>query len=371
MKCHVNIPATPVNKYSIYINNDLLVRVDKLIPHSLSFSKIVIITDNKVKKLHAHAVNESCKKRTANVILLSIPAGEQAKIHRTKQILEEKMLAQHCGRDTLIIALGGGVVGDLAGFIAATYMRGIPYLQIPTSLLAMVDSSVGGKTGIDNSLGKNLIGAFWQPCAVIADIQCLKTLPKRHLINGLVEALKMFLTHDAQGFYYAEKNLPKILDKNELVLKRIIAKAVTIKAQVVADDEKENHQRMILNFGHTIGHALEVLSHYSMLHGYAVGLGILIEMKIAELLGILETTLFLRVQEIFARLGITHKLLQPFDVLQIIKATRLDKKAKQGQVNYILLNTLGHVHQSQKNIAHPVPDHIVMAAVRSIQNGGK
>jgi 3-dehydroquinate synthase len=277
------------------------------------------------------------------------------------------MLAQHCGRDTVILALGGGVVGDLAGFTAATYMRGIPYIQLPTTLLAMVDSSIGGKTGIDTPQGKNLIGAFWQPTAVVADLDCLKTLSPTQLINGLIEAIKMFLTSDKTGLDYVQHNLEKIVAGDIEALSYVISHAIAIKIDVVQRDEKEQNLRMILNFGHTIGHALEKMTHYDLLHGYAVGLGILVEAKIAQLKGLLSAEDYHTIEMLLAELEITRDHLLGFDPKEIIQNTKSDKKTKHGHVNYILLEKLGKYHEKNAHVAHPIDDELVTQAFLTLR----
>ncbi len=203
----VNLPASPTASYPIFIRTNILQQITAWLPKTTAIGCIVVITDRAVKKLYANTLVTKLKQQGHRVLLLTIAGGEKSKDYLTQHRLQARMLQQRCGRDTLCIALGGGVVGDLTGYVAATYMRGVPFIQIPTTLLAMVDSSVGGKTGINTPHGKNLIGAFWQPQAVVADMQCLETLPQQHLINGLIEALKMFLTNDAASFVLCAKKL--------------------------------------------------------------------------------------------------------------------------------------------------------------------
>lgn len=330
------------------------------------YKKIAIITDNSVKKRYAMKLIHLLHEQSYEVILLSFAAGEQSKdIHTFTKIINT-MLAHQYSKDTLILALGGGVVGDISGFVSATYMRGLPYIQIPTTLLAMVDSSVGGKTAIDLKHGKNLIGAFWQPTSVIIDPHCLSTLPKKHLINGLIEALKMFLTHSKKHVFYLQKNLDHILKLNKRKLHNIIYQALIIKSSVVMQDEKDKHARMILNFGHTIGHALEKVSQYKILHGHAVAFGILVEAKISELLKILSKEDFLVIQTIIESLGFNRKKLKKFNITEIIKASKIDKKAHAGQVNYVLLKSIGAVYIHNNHYVHPVLDHIVEKAFNAI-----
>lgn len=359
---YVHIPAQPASSYPIHIGPGLLEKPQIWLGNATSYERIILITDHSVKKHYGHSLVKRLIAAGYPAQLLSFPAGEKSKQQQTKQLLEEKMLRQRCGRNTLCLALGGGVVGDLTGFIAATYMRGIPYLQIPTTLLAMVDSSVGGKTGIDTPYGKNLLGAFWQPIAVVADTACLNTLPQKQLINGLVEALKMFLTNDLASWEYAVQHLDQLMKGDEVILQDVIHRAVTIKAKVVEQDEQENNLRMVLNLGHTIGHALEKINDYKMLHGYAVAYGILVEAKIAELLGILSPENYTTIQVQFARLGIRGNVLKKMKATQIIQATRSDKKVKMGTARYVLLKNLGEVYTEKNVSAHPVADSVVREA---------
>jgi 3-dehydroquinate synthase len=368
-----SIPATPAFSYPIIIGPDLLEKPDLWLPKKLNFKKIIIITDHIVKKYYGNKLSnilnkyKILKKQNYAVFIFSFSAGEKSKNIMAKINLEEKMLKYHCSRDSLIIALGGGVTGDLAGFIAATYMRGIPYIQIPTTLLAIVDSSVGGKTSIDNCYGKNLIGSFWQPKAVIADTNCLDSLPTKQLNCGLIEALKMFLTSDFNSFKYLQKNIKLI---NKKTLENIITRAIKIKSTIVSQDEKENNLRMILNFGHTIGHAIEKISNYKILHGYAVGLGILLETKISVLLNILDPIDYLKIKAILAQLDIDYRLLAKFNINKIILATKTDKKSLSGKARYIILKNIGEIYtlsdRSGHIIAHPVSDIMIKKAYSEI-----
>lgn len=330
------------------------------------FNKIVIITDHVVKKQYALSLNKQLKKSGHDTLLLSFPAGEKFKNSETKQKLENTMLLHRCDRDTLIIALGGGVVGDMAGFIAATFLRGVAYIQIPTTLLAMVDSSVGGKTAINTQYGKNLIGAIYQPQCVIADVNTLKTISKKARINGLIEAIKMFLTHDAKSFYYTQSHLSHLVQGKSYFLKNIIARAVNIKLKVVERDEKEKNERVLLNFGHTIGHALEKISNYVLPHGYAVGYGILVEATISHQLGFLDKQQLLIIQDVMSELGIHGDYLKKFDIVKLLQATRNDKKSSFNQVKYILLKKIGSAYIVKKNYSHSVSDKMVRQAFKDV-----
>lgn len=374
-KISIKIPAIPATRYPIWIQANLLQQPQRWLPKPSAVDNIVIITDHRVKKLYGRTLTQTLQSQGWRVLLLAFPAGEHSKNQHTKQQLEEKMLRAGCGRNTLCLALGGGVTGDLSGFIAATYLRGIPVIQIPTTLLAMVDSSVGGKTAIDTVYGKNLIGAFWQPMAVISDIDCLQSLPQTQWVNGLIEAVKMFLTSDRRSFQWLQKQLPRCLSRDNDVVQTLIQRAVAIKAAVVAQDVREQRgPRAILNFGHTIGHALEKVTGYKMLHGYAVAYGILVEAKIAELSGILPTADFAIIAALLAELGIYAGDLKKYSITALIRATRHDKKSRSGKVHYVLLETIGAVHITAQNYVHPVPDNIVKHALHTLleaNNAGK
>lgn len=362
-KIDINMNMGEKNSYTINIQKGLLSNIS-WIPKQ--YKKIAIITDHVVKKKYATPLVELLQQKSYEVILLSFSSGEKSKNIHTFIKIVNSMLENRYGKDTLVLALGGGVVGDLAGFISATYMRGLAYIQIPTTLLAMVDSSVGGKTAIDMTQGKNLIGAFWQPKAVIIDTHCLSSLSKKHLINGLIEALKMFLTHNKEYFKFLQKNLDAVLKCNKEKLHKIIYQALIIKSSVVMQDEKDNHVRMVLNFGHTIGHALEKISHYKILHGHAVAFGILVESKISEILNILPKKDFLIIQSIIESLGFTRDKLKKFNIKEIINATKIDKKVKAGRVNYVLIKSIGKVYIKNNHYVHEVLDHIVEKAFNAI-----
>lgn len=363
----ISLKPKPMKRYDIWIGTELLSHVTHYFPKTSSQHTVVIITDHTVKKYYAAALQNVLQAQGYRSLVFSFAAGEQYKTAVTKASLEQKMFAAHCDRDTLIVALGGGVVGDLAGFIAATYMRGIAYIQMPTSLLAMIDSSVGGKTGINTDAGKNLIGAFWQPQAVISDLSLLDSLPKKQLHNGLFEAVKIFLTCDKKYFDECDKKLSLLLKRDLNALGHIVHRAVQLKAQVVAQDEQEKNLRMILNFGHTIGHALEQLSNYKILHGYAVGLGMLVEAQISVLLGYLSNEAFEQIYAVITKLGVTLNDLKKFAATDIIRLTKLDKKNKQQTVQYILLNGIGSVKYENNRTSHPVPDHLVRRALSILQ----
>lgn len=365
---NIKLPVAPAVQYKVFVAPGLLKSLPKILKELKSAARYVIITDTFVEKIFGEKLLSTLKKANLQADLISFSAGEKNKNEETHRKLTHAMLAKKCGRDTMILALGGGVVGDIAGYVAATYMRGIPYIQIPTSLLAMVDSSIGGKVGVDTKYGKNLIGAFWHPEAVIADIDCLKNLPQEQLVNGLMEAVKIFLTYDQAAFESVEKNWKKILAKNSALLQKIIARAIELKIGVVVRDEHEANERMVVNWGHTIGHAVEHLSRYKFLHGYSVALGILVESKISQLLGVLSEKDFQTVQTALKKFGINEKDLQKFKISDIVNQTLIDKKARNGKVKYVLLEKIGKVKTTQKMFGHEVEEKTVKTALKFFTN---
>ena len=358
---HIHLKK-PTHTYPIHIDADWQ-DVASWLPKK-AFSQIVIISDDTIQKHYGLQLQQRLQNADHQSILLSFKDGEHYKNPETKQTLEQAMLAHYCDRQTLIIALGGGVVGDVAGFVAATYMRGISYIQIPTTLLAMVDASIGGKTGINTPFGKNLIGAIHQPMGVVIDVALLQSLPEKHLINGFIEIIKIFLTSDAPSFYDVYTSGQDIIHNNQSLLKKTIIQAIKLKAAVVKRDELELGERGLLNFGHTIGHALEKITKHSLLHGYAVGYGILIETEIAYLHGLLTHHERLIIKQCLAHFGIYGKDLENYDVMQIIQATKNDKKNRQGQVHYVLLKSIGNVYTKDGLFVHPVHDEMVQKAFK-------
>jgi 3-dehydroquinate synthase len=361
----VKLKKTVDESYEIIVEAGLSKRIPALLVRRYPASRYVIIADRITEKLIGKKLESGLRAKGMQTLLLVVPGGERSKSREEKARIEDLMLKAGCDRKSLVIAVGGGVVGDLAGFVAATYMRGIRYVQVPTTMLAMVDSAIGGKTGIDTALGKNLIGAFCQPEAVLADPALLRALPARQLANGLVEAAKMFMTSDARGFSYLKKHLSSALSGNPEVLARIIARAVAVKAAVVSADEKEGGKRMVLNFGHTIGHALEKLSGYRILHGEAVALGILVEGRMAMNAGALSRTDYDAIQNLLAALGTHPKILSRFAPSAVVRATKGDKKSVGGHARYVLLTGIGSVKKSGGAYAHAAPDREVLKALRA------
>ncbi len=352
----------PTEKYPILIGQGLLKNAGKIIAPGFASHQIVIITDRMVEKLYGLELRKTLQEADFKVEILSFPPGEKHKNQTTVTALQHAMLKKKYGRDTLILALGGGVVGDVAGYVAATYLRGIPYIQVPTTLLAMVDSSVGGKVGIDTPYGKNTLGAFYQPVRVIVDTALVCQLPTAQFLNGLFEVIKGFFISDVDGLKLCKKLNLKNPGSTLEIVEKIITLSVQFKAKIIKEDEKESNKRRILNFGHTLGHALEKLSHYTLPHGYAVGYGMIAEAKIAQVLGILPAQDFAFLQTYLEYFGLKPGLLQKYSSQEIIKATLMDKKVRGNKPYYVLLEKIGQVYTKEGQYAQPVEDKIAEKA---------
>ncbi len=347
------------------INGKLNELINKVLPPLLEkTSHIVVVTDKHVEKLHLAKLLALLPKE--NIQVIAIKPGELSKSRATKAKIETLMFEEYCDRNTLLIAFGGGLIGDLTGFIAATFMRGIRYINIPTTLLAMVDSSIGGKVGINVPQGKNLVGTYWQPKKIIMDVDFLATLPRSQIINGSIEALKMFLTCDVEAVAKFENNVTAIISGKADILSWLIQRSVEIKSKIVQQDERETELRKILNFGHTVGHAIEKASDYQLLHGIAIGYGILIESKIASLLGYFPEKEYQRVKAILEKLSINKEILSKFDLNNLILLMRSDKKNQSGEIYCVLLNGIGSVNQDKNLVAHPIDEELIKRAVQTI-----
>ncbi|MEK7619265.1 MAG: 3-dehydroquinate synthase [Patescibacteria group bacterium] len=360
----VRIPPSFARAYPIAFGS--LGTHAKILRPILKDSSCVIITDSTVKRLYGESVRATLKRISrGRVEIAAFPVGERSKTQEIKTKLEHEMLKKNFGRDTCVIALGGGVVGDLAGFVASTYCRGVPLVQMPTTLLAMVDSSIGGKVAIDTPYGKNMIGAFWQPAAVCIDPAYLESLPSSRLVEGLCEAIKMFLTHDEKSFFWIEKKLENRSAWTSEIWIELIRRALIIKAGVVGRDEREASERALLNFGHTIGHALERESAYRISHGLAVGVGVLVENVISCSMGYLSESHVERIAQVFRLLGVDGSIVSTFSTNALIAHTHGDKKARGGTARYVLLDRIGHAKNFAGSWTHPVPDAVVRSSLIS------
>jgi 3-dehydroquinate synthase len=330
--------------YDIVIGNGLLDGIGARLKAYGPSPKAALVSNPTVFALYGERVTDSIKKAGFDLEHVIIPDGEEYKNLETLKRIYDELLKHGLDRKSALIALGGGVVGDITGFAAATYMRGISYIQIPTTLLAQVDSSVGGKTGVDHKLGKNMIGAFWQPGLVLIDPVTLKTLPKKQLLAGLAEVIKYGVIYDGELFGFLEANRESILNLDDKAITYIIRRSCEIKADVVSKDERESGLRAILNYGHTIGHAIETATGYiRYLHGEAVAIGMHLEAKLSQLLkGIDERQVF-RIKALIDSYGLPSEIPKDINRVDILSSMQLDKKAVAGKLKFILPESIGAV----------------------------
>lgn len=329
--------------YQVHVGPWLLDDVGRIGAEAAPARTYAIITDENVSVIAMPNVISSLRQFApdSRMLVNAIVPGEQRKTRDEWARLTDWLLEHQCGRDTTIIALGGGVVGDLAGFVAATYMRGLPFIQVPTSLLAMVDASVGGKVGVDTPLGKNLVGAFHQPAAVVIDPTVLQTLPLEHKRAGMAEVVKHGLIADASYLVEAKTNAARVLDPRESEwhgewLTALVARSVEIKAGVVTRDERERGLRQILNFGHTVGHAVEAASEFTILHGEAVAIGMAAEAALAEELEVAKPGLVAHVVMALEAAGLPTKIPASMDHEGLISLMQMDKKSRDRRLMFAL-----------------------------------
>ena len=309
-------------------------------------TKVAVVTNPTVNKLYGKTVLTSLAAAGFTSMPVEIPDGEQHKTLDWANAIFTALLINTFDRRSPLVALGGGVIGDLTGFAASSYMRGVPFVQVPTTLLAMVDSSVGGKTGVNHPLGKNMIGAFYQPRLVLMDLDALKTLPKEELLSGMAEVIKYGVIWDHELFEFLEKNRDKILNLEEGPLGHIIRRSCEIKADVVSKDEREGGLRAILNYGHTVGHAVETLSDYASRHGEAVAIGMVYAAKLAHRTGLCDARIPERIEKLINAYGLPTSLsvMKPRPtVTQFMDMIQVDKKAEAGKVRFVLPKKIGEV----------------------------
>jgi 3-dehydroquinate synthase len=330
-------------------------------------SRLVVITDSNLAATHASTVASLLKEAGWETELISFPAGEASKTRSTKETIEDRMLALGCRRDTAVVAVGGGVTGDLAGFVAATYMRGLPVLQAPTSLLAMADASIGGKTGVNHPRGKNLIGAFHAPLTVVADTGFLETLPRPEFTNGLAEVVKAGVIGDAALFSAMEGGVQALAAGEVNAVEEPLARAIRVKAEVVSGDYRESGRRRILNFGHTVGHALEQASGFALSHGEAVSSGMVAEARIAGRLGLMDRKGIGRLEGLLAGLGLPVEIPRNLDPGRILAAAEIDKKVLAGRLEFALPSGIGRTEASQGRWTRP----ILVDLLREVLEGGR
>lgn len=344
--------------YDVLVRTGVLPDIARLVGDRVRANRFAVISDSNVAPTHGHAVMEAGMEAGLDIALFTFPAGEAHKTRKSWSILTDELLDAGYGRDSCVIAVGGGVTTDLAGFVAATFLRGIPVVQVPTSYLAMIDASVGGKTGVDVHAGKNLVGAFHPPSLVVADPGVLSTLPIGERAQGLVEAFKHGAILDAGYFASLEENVADLMAADPEAAEPAVLRSIELKAAVVSEDEFEGGYRQILNFGHTLGHALEAASKYALGHGSAVAIGMIMEARLGERLGVTEAGTARRLSaSLEALLGSLDDV--PLDAEAAAQFLLADKKVRGGRPRVVLLRKLGEVDQGE-GWSHPVAEEVLV-----------
>lgn len=354
--------------YPILVGHRILEDLPGLLEELAPAFRYALIGDERVLKLHGKTVARCLEAAGLRVDLFAFPAGEAHKTREHWALLTDRLLAEGLGRDSCVLALGGGVSGDLAGFVAATFMRGLPVVQLPTSLVAMVDSSVGGKTGVDLPAGKNLVGAFHPPRLVLADVELATTLPRRERSQGLAEAVKHGAILDADYMTRIMETARGLLEGRVAATAEMVARSVEIKSEVVSRDEREAGMREILNFGHTLGHALEATSGYGLPHGSAVAVGMVLEARLGEALGLTLPGTTSRIQAALEAVDLPVKIPPGLDLDRVRDHLARDKKARRGRPRFVLLAEAGRVARpanEEGRWSHAVPPEQVDEVLRT------
>ena len=349
--------AHSLGNYPVYVDVGALAGLPEMLAGLWGERRLAIITDTHVAALYDKWAQGNGVRAEATLIF---PAGEESKTRETWIRLSDELLARGFGRDSAIVAIGGGVVGDMAGFVAATYCRGVPYAQVPTTLLAMLDASVGGKVGVDTPQGKNLIGAFHPPAIVVSDPAALMDLPAPEYRAGFAEAIKHGVIADAAYFDWIETNASGLGARSKETLVDLIRRSVEIKAEVVSADERESGRRAILNAGHTVAHALETESGFRLAHGEAVALGLIAETQIAERMGIARTGLSQQIASLAGALGLPTESQSPRDLTHVMQALTRDKKNRAGKIHLALPEDVGRMHVANGQWTVPVDSTMIM-----------
>lgn len=328
--------------YPIHVGQEILSQAGKLLQEAGLRGKIAIVTNPTVAQLYLDPVHDALKEAGFEVTPVLIPDGEENKNLQSLSVIYDRLIGERFERKSCIVALGGGVVGDLAGFAAATFLRGVPYVQVPTTLLAQVDSSVGGKTGVNHQDGKNLIGAFYQPRLVLIDVTVLESLPRRELIAGLAEVIKYGIIEDPSLFRLVEEKMAQLIGLDRALLMEVIAASCAIKARVVEQDEREDDYRAVLNFGHTIGHALESVTGYTrLLHGEAVGVGMAQAAAVSVRQGFCDQASFTRIRKLIQKAELPVDIPADVPVTKLIQGIEVDKKAAEGKIKFVMCEGIG------------------------------
>lgn len=330
--------------YDIHIGHNLFHSIGERLKGITNSNKVMLVTNPTVANLYGRTLREQLERAGFYPVTAEIPDGEEYKNLATAEKLYDLAYNYELDRQTPIIALGGGVVGDLTGFVAATYLRGVPFIQIPTTLLAQVDSSVGGKVAVNHPKGKNIIGSFYQPAAVFADLSVLNTLSEREIKAGMAEVVKYGVISDGQFFSWLEENLEKVMALEPQAMEKVVSVSCRCKAAVVKEDETEKGIRAILNFGHTVGHALEALTEYKTYrHGEAVSIGMVAAAKIAVNMGMLNQSEGVRITGLLERIGLPVNMPQGINRDELVKAMRKDKKVVSSKLTFVLPVSIGKV----------------------------
>jgi 3-dehydroquinate synthase len=333
---------TGQSSYSIYIGAGILAQTGEKLKTLGLKDKAVVITNPTVNKLYGAIVRQSLDEAGFKTTVMVVPDGEEYKTLESAGKLYEQLAEWGAERSTAILALGGGVIGDLAGFVAATYMRGVPLVQLPTTLLAQCDSSIGGKTAVDYKQLKNEIGTFYPPKMTISDITTLQSLPEKKFTGGMAEVIKHAVIKDEQFFSYLDGNLDRIKSLDNNVLEAVVAKSAQIKVEFVEKDEKDIGIRNILNFGHTVGHAVESVSHFQVSHGQGVSIGMTAAARIAVRMELMDKESAARLEKLLQKAGLPTKLPQ-MEVKHVMQAMRYDKKVQGGKIRFVLPRAIGQV----------------------------
>jgi 3-dehydroquinate synthase len=328
--------------YPIHVGGAILERTGELLQQAGLRGKVAVITNPTVAQLYLDALDEALRHAGFEVTPILLPDGEEHKNLRSLTTVYDRLIAERFERKSCLLALGGGVIGDLTGFAAATYLRGVPYVQVPTTLLAQVDSSVGGKTAVNHESGKNLIGAFYQPKLVLIDVDVLRSLPRRELVAGLAEVIKYGIIEHPDLFRLLEEKVEEIVKLDREVLSRIILMSCAIKARVVEADEREDDQRAVLNFGHTIGHALEAATGYQQfLHGEAIGVGMVKAAALSVQQGFCDQQSYERIIKLVKKTGLPTELPSGVSMRSMIQGMEVDKKAADGKIKFVICCGIG------------------------------
>ncbi len=345
---------------AIHVERGLISRIGALATRYAPAHRYALVSDSNVEPIYGGKIEAAFPADT--IYAVTVPAGEESKTRESWAAITDRLIEKGFGRDSAIIAVGGGMIGDLAGFTAATFMRGVPVIQVPTTLLAMVDASIGGKTGVDVPGGKNLVGSFHHPAAVLIDPQVLATLPLKQLCAGFAEVIKCGVAADEGYFARVREAVPALLavsiEKSDEIQPLIVG-AVGIKVRIVEQDERESGIRKVLNFGHTIGHAVELITGYALLHGEAVAIGMAVESRLAERIGVAQSGTTSRITEALTAAKLPIELPPQCKAQVMIDAMRSDKKTREGTIRFALPRRVGEMARSGSDWSVPVTDELI------------